>query len=69
MVRTNDVEKGKEKLLFKCRLCGCSDYKGVYGSYNITSISEKLYPFAFQCLGCSAIFGNPLKFTKKDNEQ
>ena len=60
-----DKEKS-QKSLFKCRICGHTEYEGVYGDSSITSLGGRQYPSAYQCSNCSVIFKDPEKFTKSD---
>ena len=59
------VEHTKEiKPTFKCRLCGCTEYEGVYGNTSMITLGGRQYPSVYQCSDCSVIFKDPIKFTK-----
>lgn len=55
--------KKETKIQFKCRICGCSEYKGLYGDSIMVPIGRTCYPFAYQCCGCSVIFADYEKFS------
>lgn len=53
----------KEKSHFKCRICGNTEYQGVYGNTSLVPLGGTAYPIAYQCCGCSVIFRDILKFS------
>lgn len=56
----------QNKEIFKCRLCGYPKYESVYGDSSIIPLGGRRYPIAYQCSGCSVIFKDFVKFTKKE---
>jgi len=66
------VSKGQEKeskiqdFIFKCRICGHSEYEGVYVSSGFDTIGGTRYPKSYQCKGCSVIFKDFVKFSVKE---
>lgn len=62
----NKVETKQENPPFRCRLCGHTKYEGVYGDSSLVPLDGTQYPIAYQCSGCSVIFKDFVKFTKKE---
>ncbi len=52
-----------EEINFKCRICGCTKYKGVYGDSIMVPLGGRMYPMAYQCAGCSVVFKDLEKFS------
>jgi len=59
----NTESKRKERTLFKCRICGCTEYEGVFGDSSFVPMGGRMYPSAYQCSGCSVVFKDIEKFT------
>ena len=51
---------------FKCRLCGHTEYKGVYVSSGFDTIGGTRYPTSYQCKCCSVMFKDFVKFSVKE---
>lgn len=62
----NKKKEIKQNMLFKCRLCGNTKYKGVYGDSSLIPLGGTQYPISYQCSNCSIMFKDPEKFTKKE---
>ncbi len=59
-----------EEVNFKCRICGCTEYTGVYGNSSMVALGGRMYPVAYQCSGCSVVFKDLEKFsTDKTKKQ
>lgn len=61
----NTESKEKERLSFKCRICGCTEYQAIFGDSSFVPMGGRIYPFAYQCSRCSVVFKDPEKFTDK----
>lgn len=62
----NSIElspKKIEKPQFKCRICGSTEYEGVYGNRSLLPLGRKMYPITYQCSGCTVVFTDISKFS------
>lgn len=59
------MEKEK-KVDFKCRVCGCEEYKEKFESNEISGPGGRTWRNYCVCQGCSIIFEDPEKFSSKN---
>jgi hypothetical protein len=61
-----EVEKSfdsrKKQIEFLCPICGSKEYSDIYHD---VVMGVALPPSHYVCVGCSVVFQNPAKFTKK----
>ncbi len=57
------TEDGKKD--FKCRICGCNEYREVLKSNGILGPGGRTWIDYCVCKGCSVWFSDPEKFTQK----
>ncbi len=61
----DDVGENKKPMNFTCRVCGSDDYKEEYYSNGTFGPAGKNWRAFCICSGCSVIFKDPEKFSKK----